>query len=926
MRQPFIGRADLLEKLRERYRKAQCGDGGAVILHGEAGIGKSRLIERFVESVRANDPHVVSTAAVEYVSSPFAPIVTVVDKWLQTRPELFTLHPGLREAVDLILKAEADVIAPSAGERRRCFDGVAQLFRLAAADAPTTLVVDDLHYADPATVQLLQHIVSATRRSAFLLIATTRPLVIASGVAPSPISALQRLSNVTSLAVAPLTDDQCERLIADSASGLIGREGRRRIQRRAEGNPLFAEELVRQALEIGNNDLMRVPATIFESVVERCSLLSERGREALSLAAALGRTFDVTLLARIMDAQLADLLPIVRLAVRLGLVEETAGVDTFRFRHALTQEAIYGELLPAERREVHRRIFSELRAAGENVQAIAALAFHAYASGDRETTAYYNELAGDHAAGNQAFESAVEFYERTLSAFPDAATKPARVCQKLATAYLLAGFPDRAMQPAQLALEQERLRQNAGSIADALLFLGDIAEQSGEDERRLRLLAEAYDVLDGTSDPRLQAKRSLCAFQIAIAERKVDDVPSDFEQTANSREIDLPIALALHKSSAHAFLMQRHYQAAVRAQIQAVNLAAESGSPEYLASARFGLGEIFALSGEMARASESFGEAAAIARKHWATTEGALGIAFQAETELIRGNIRRARELLEDGMNDARLSDHPILITLMGRTGIFLGLRTDDFALVRETARALDLETIFRDRTPERYHALSGAFAQFLALQGRHDEARVVLANAIQRVTTTKRLKSWDWSPCTMVTVAMMGNEEDVPPARKMLADWFAPYAQSLVGLFDAILANRFGDPAGAARRAEEAIAGFRAYEFRFEEAQALAIAGHKKEALAMFEEMGCPSQAQSLRDELTPKNRQGRPAHALTSRERDVATLVADGLTNREISDRLSVSEKTVETHLASIFAKLGVRSRADVVSQFESRVATAG
>ena len=78
MRQPFIGRADLLEKLQDRYRKAQCGDGGAVILHGDAGIGKSRLIERFVESVRADDPHVITTAVVEYVSSPFAPPKLVV--------------------------------------------------------------------------------------------------------------------------------------------------------------------------------------------------------------------------------------------------------------------------------------------------------------------------------------------------------------------------------------------------------------------------------------------------------------------------------------------------------------------------------------------------------------------------------------------------------------------------------------------------------------------------------------------------------------------------------------------------------------------------------------------------------------------------------------------------------------------------------
>jgi predicted ATPase len=95
--QPFIGRTELLETLHDRYRKAQCGDGGAVILHGEAGIGKSRLVECFVERIRPSDPHVITTATVEYVSLPFAPIVTVVETWLRMRPELFTFHPGLSE-------------------------------------------------------------------------------------------------------------------------------------------------------------------------------------------------------------------------------------------------------------------------------------------------------------------------------------------------------------------------------------------------------------------------------------------------------------------------------------------------------------------------------------------------------------------------------------------------------------------------------------------------------------------------------------------------------------------------------------------------------------------------------------------------------------------------------------------------------------
>jgi len=327
----------------------------------------------------------------------------------------------------------------------------------------------------------------------------------------------------------------------------------------------------------------------------------------------------------------------------------------------------------------------------------------------------------------------------------------------------------------------------------------------------------------------------------------------------------------------------------------------------------------------MMRAGESFGEAAAIAHTRWATTERAIGIAHQAEAELIRGNFRRARELVDEALGDARLSDHPILITIMGRIGIFLGVRTDDASLVKEVVGALDLESLFHDRTPERYFALSGAFAQFLASQERLDEARSVLHRVVQRISE-KRLRSTDWSVCTMMSIAILGDESDIAPARKTIHEWFAPYAPALLGLFDTLVADRFGNAAEAARHAEQSIEGFRTYEFRFEEAMALAFAGRKKEALKLFETFGSHSIVQRLRDELTPKNRQGRAAHILTSRERDVATLVADGLTNREISNRLSVSEKTVETHLASIFAKLGVRNRSDVASQLEAQTAAAG
>jgi DNA-binding CsgD family transcriptional regulator/tetratricopeptide (TPR) repeat protein len=923
MRQPFVGRADLLDALRDRYLKAQCGDGGAVILSGDAGIGKTRAIEQFLETVAAADRYVVATAALDYASSPFAPFVTVIETWLRTRPELFTGHPGLRDAVELILKGDAGTSTPSAAERRRCFDAVAQLFRIAAADAPTTVVIDDLHYADPATIQMLYHVLLATRRSAFLVIASVRPPVITEGRV-SPLFRLERLENVTRVNVGPLADDACERLIARAADGRITKEGRQHIHERSEGNPLFAEELVLQALHAGRATGEDIPSTIAQTILERVSSLSQRERDVLIVAAALGRVFEATLLEKIAARDIDEILATIRSAVKLGLVDETSDPHVFRFRHALMREAIYGELLRAERQQIHRRIFAELLRRPPAVENVAALAFHAYSAGDAPNTAYYNELAGDHAAGNQAFESALEFYERALSASDDADPQTTRVCKKLATAYLLAGFPERAAIPVRRGLEQHRRRGETGSVADALLLLADIAGQTGEDELRLQLLGETIGVLADANDAPSLAKRALCAAEIAIAERAVDPAIDGYSALAGSSEIGAPIAIALRNASAQAFLTQRRYQAAARAQAQAVRMAAECGDPEQLAASRFGFGVVLSLSGKVARASVSFAEAAAIARARYATTEGAIALAFSAEMELIRGDVKRARELRDEAMPDARRSDHPLLITMMGRVGIFLGVRTDDATLIQETVSDLDLESLFRNQTAERFFPLSGAFAQFLALEGREEEARSVLERAVRRLSA-KRLRSTDWSPCTMLTIAAMGPEAAVPAARRPIDEWFAPYAPAFVNLFDAIVAERFGDAEGAARHAGASIDAFRAYEFKFEEALALSMVGRKLEALAIFDRLGARSFAKRIRDELTPKNRRGRPLHTLTAREREVAALVADGLSNREISDRLFVTEKTVETHLASIFAKLGVRSRTEVAPRLEGEHAGA-
>ncbi len=914
---PFIGRSDVLARMHERYTKATCGDGGAIVLRGEPGIGKSRLLDEFRSTIAKNDPHLVVTAALDYAPSPFAPIVTVIETWLEKRPALFDLHPGLRDAVETIVRADTTGAQPSAGERRRCFDSIGRLFRLAAADAPTTLVIDDLHWADPATLQLLFHIVVATRRSAFFLLATTRSAAYAGDDVRAELARLHRLENVAEIAVGSLADAEIESLLRTAASHRIGRDERDRIRARAEGNPLFAEELVRQTLSGDATPSRAVPISVADSVLERLARLTAAQRETLEVAAAFGREFRSSLVIATLGRERGDVLATLRAAVAIGLVDETADSDGFRFRHALTRDAIYGELLDIEARELHRRIVLELRGHEQSAETLVALAFHSYAWGDRDSSAHYNELAGDRAAANQAFELAAMHFDRALAVATDDAI--ARLGTKLAIAHMASGFPTRSGEPARRALAMHRAAGDIEGTANALLLLAEIAGKVGDEEDRLAYLDQAYVELDGCAEPHLVAKRTLCATELALADadpQRVIDYSSHF---GIRDDADVSIAIALGNARAHALLMQRRYRSAIGAQTLAVRLAQRTGNLARITTSRIELGDVSALGGDLVRAAKAYRSAAVIASSRWAATERALGTALEAETQLKRGNVQAARALILDAIDDARRSDHHGLIVAAGRTGIFLGMRLDDPKFVEMIVEALDLEMLFRDRTPEQCFPLSGAFAQYLLMRERPSEAGEILRRAVQRLSI-KHLRNSDWSMCTLMTIAMAGEESDIERARRPLTQLSAPFGAAFLALFDAACARRRGDRIAAARHAEPTIAAFETYGYAFERIEALALCGRTQEALELAQRVGFVDVARRLREELTPKNRQGRPAGALTSREREIAQLVADGLTNRAIAEKIFVSEKTVETHLASIFTKLEVKSRHEIPNRLDT------
>jgi predicted ATPase len=394
---PFIGRREELAYLRERRLEAGSSRGGLVLISGDAGVGKSRLIAEFCGSLAYTRWRIGHGPCLEDGRRPYGPILDALAR----------------------LDPTAAALAPAATKQEQ-FDAVAE--RLAALAAKTALVVviEDLHWADAATFDLLAYLAPKIHNLRVLILASFRPDELhPEHPATAGVSKIARTSRAGRVDLAPLSGVELRTFIDEALDGItLPDETRRAIALAGDGNPFFTEELLKSAVErnaarADGRARRDVPLTVRATLLDRLRPFDEHERSVVRHAAVIGRTFELELLAATLEAEPAALLPALRRARDFQLVEEISP-SLFRFRHGLTREAIYGEFLGAELRPLHRGIAVALEGAPEDDRSVAALAYHWWAAGDDERSARYNELAGDAAGRLHAHEDAIAFYERAL--------------------------------------------------------------------------------------------------------------------------------------------------------------------------------------------------------------------------------------------------------------------------------------------------------------------------------------------------------------------------------------------------------------------------------------------------------------------------------------------------------------------------------
>jgi len=447
---PFVGRQVELGVLHERWQAVVGGRGAAVLLRAEPGVGKSRLIRAFETLLRERD-HGLREAYCSpfYVNSSLHPWVELLRvesgigrdddpaavlgrlrAWLERQPSASgDALPLLATLLDLPPQAgyEAPALSPQA-RKLRTTEVLVELLLPPREGLPTLIVLEDLHWVDPSTLDLLKQLMARLSERPALLLMTARPAFEAPWASDA---------GVHELLLRPFEGEDARTLVLAMTEGLrLPPQMLAQLVKRTDGIPLFVEELTRMLIDAGqleDTKTSAIPSTLHDSLMARLDRLDPLARRVAQLGATIGRTFHFSLLRRIFSGQESELRRGIDALLDAQLVHRVGGTDAeaFMFKHALIQDVAYESLLKRTRHEYHGRIAQALEEGFGTLAEVEPelLAHHLEgAGGARSEDAVRAWLrAGERAQATSSNQEAVSHLRRGLELVPALPESPQRV-------------------------------------------------------------------------------------------------------------------------------------------------------------------------------------------------------------------------------------------------------------------------------------------------------------------------------------------------------------------------------------------------------------------------------------------------------------------------------------------------------------------
>lgn len=895
----LVGRALERAAFEARLDDALRQDGSTIVLCGEPGLGKSRLLQSWLAAAKTRGFAVASVANFPFAREAYAPIAEACRTLARLEPRAVPRGPSRRLFLRFLeLFAAPTAAADEPWQKRRLFVLVAEFLERFSSLQPFVFAVDDAQWLDAESAEVLHYVVPRLERTRGILLLTRR---VAAGEDPrAMLGGIERAISCPVVRLERLSPNETRELVAHAIPRGAQIGGRRfgEIVRRSEGHPLFAEELVRHALAGG--DGRSLPANAQQSVRERLMELLDRDVAVLEHAALMGSRIEIDRLVALTDGARADVLQALRHAQQLGILVEDAASELF-FAHDLLREAIAARMTPPERREHHRRMAAFLETGGEPNPA--ELRRHLEGAGERERAATVAELAGDVAMSRYAFASAREHYEAAVGGPARDDESIMRVSERLGRVYDLLGNQREAYDAyGRAALLSQRTRDSERTARLAVL-LALTAGRLPDAVAEARHCAEALEVVGGVG-------RSAFAANVLLAIHHANRLDVAAARTHLAR------AEAVVGDREPAFVVRRHVAEAAIANLcadvagwheasrKAIRAAEQCGDPALLANAWQYVADFARLKGEPELAETGFARSIDVADTFGLTFVASRARLSAADAAFLRGHVERAHHFtLEATLLQV---DGAFARAHRSAVGIPIALATGDAFLLE---RLEDVELLDELRGGDANPLAVSLIAAHVVLRARRGDlagSRTLIAEVMPRIAHAAYIDT------ALFTFARHGDAATATRAARLLeqgADRNDPIACVHLGLVAAL--------SGSARRTERALEAGRhasAAGLRWLEAVADELAGETEAAIALYRAIGAHAEAARLAGVAPMPRRAG--VGQLTRREREVASCIAEGLSNRAIAERLTVSDRTVEHHAAAIFAKLGVRTRTQLVT----------
>jgi len=987
----FVGRSAELDHLEAAFAQAGSGAPVTVCVGGEAGVGKTRLVSEFAARVRQSGGRVLLGGCIELGEGalPFAPIVEALrglgrelepdglDELVGPgQPMLAHLLPELGQ-----VPAEPRSVGLTAGPwaQARLFEAVLALMERLAGRLPTLLVVEDLHWADRSTLDLLTFLVHNLQVGALLLVLTYRSDELHRRHPLRPfLAGLDRSGRAERLEVDPFERAD----LADMVAGILGAPPDvgllERIYDRSQGNAFFAEELVAAGQQ---DDGRGLPPRLENVVLARIQVLPDDTQAVLRIAAAASRRVEHGLLAAVAQLPEAELLDALRAAVAHQVLVPDPVSETYAFRHALTEEALYGQLLPGERARLHaafaRAISEHPDLVGSNPAAVPAwLAYHWVKAHDlvRALPAtiqagLQSQAAYAFADAYQHFETALELWDQVPDAAEHATLSRARVLRHAAESAYTAGDPVRAIALIHAALAQVDPGDNPfqagllhGRLGGYLAATGGQGAMA-EYEQAVALVppappsAERAGVLAAFGEAlMIQARygdsRMLCEEAIAIASQV--DAPVEESHARRALGVDL------------AFLGD--LEGGIEQLRAACRIAETVGKVDDLARALTSLAGVLEVFSRLEEAATVAVEGAEVAdRQGLARWHGPFLAASAARSLLALGRWAQAEAMLRQAVSRLApelAATHVYIHTIYAQLDLGRGL-VDSAAAHLAVAHDAFAQTVTQAWVGG---PLSARTAELALVEGRPADASTAAAEGL------KLLGLQPYLAASLYTLGLRAaadraelararrTEEEELEARAVghelaaqqraqasagttnLAAALPPRVEAEAITGEAELARLDGrtDPhlwEVAAKAWERLGEPYPTAYARWRQAEALLLGGLARElvepSLRAAHQTASELGAAPLRAEIEALARRGRlnlstgaatkpepeppsplDALGLTAREQEVLALVALGRTNSQIAETLFISPKTATVHVSNILGKLGVRNRVEAAA----------